>query len=160
MKKDLIIVLALLIIVIIIVVIIQKNKQTGDPKVVTNIESLRFSYTRGYMANSDIYYVLDCKEECALIYKPYGVSQDKEKKYKVDANTVMEIEKLLTRYNVYQWNGFNGNDKNVLDGDSFGFYVNLKNGDKIESSGYMKWPKNYGIVKNELEAIFSKIIDV
>lgn len=70
----------------------------------------------------------------------------------------MEIEGLLNKYNVSNWNGFHGNNKDVLDGDSFGFYVTMKNGDKIDSSGYMSWPKNYGEVKNGLESIFKKVI--
>jgi hypothetical protein len=28
---------------------------------------------------------------------------------------------------------------------------------KVEASGYMKWPKNYGNVRNELDSVFEKI---
>ncbi len=159
MKKGYIVVLVLLILVIIFVFLILKFKQNNKTVVVSNIERLNFSYTQGYMVNSDVRYELECKEECILLYKPYGVSYDDAKKYKVDDNIILEIESLLNKYEVSNWNGFHGNDKNVLDGDSFGFYVYMKNGDRIESSGYMKWPNNYGKVKSELESIFDKAIN-
>lgn len=158
MKKYYIIVAVLLIIVIIIVLMLLKIKHNGKNVNVSNIENLRFSYTSGYMANSDTWYELDCKEKCTLVYKAHGVSYEKAKKYKVDSNIIVEIENLLNKYNVSKWNGFHGNDKNVLDGDSFSFYVSMKNGDKIESSGYMSWPNNYGEVKSGLESILKKVI--
>ncbi len=158
MKKDCIIAAIILIIVVIIVLILLKTKHNGKDINFSNIKNLRFSYTSGYMANSDTTYELDCKEKCTLIYKAYGVPYEKAKKYKVDSNIIIEIENLLNKYNVSKWNGFHGNDKNVLDGDSFGFYVTMKNGDKVESSGYMSWPKNYGEVKSGLESIFNKVI--
>lgn len=158
MKKGYIIVAIVLIIVIIIVLVLLKNKQNDKDINVSNIKYLRFSYTTGYMANSDTRYEIDCKEECVLLYKPYGVSSDKEKRYKINNKTILEIEELLNKYNVSKWNGFHGNDKNVLDGDSFGFYVTMKSGDRIESSGYMSWPKNYGQVKSGLESIFNRVV--
>lgn len=158
MKKSYFVVFFLLIIVIIIVLLLLKFKQNNKAGVVSGIERLSFSYTRGYMVNSDVRYELDCKEECILLYKPYGVSHDEAKKYRINDNMMLEIESLLNKYEVSKWNGFHGNDKNVLDGDSFGFYVYMKNGDKIESSGYMSWPRNYGEVKSELESIFGKIV--
>ena len=158
MKKDYIIVFALLFFVIIIVFTLLKIKHNGKNINASNIENLRFSYTSGYMANSDTSYELDCKDKCTLIYKEYGVPYEKAKKYNVDSNILVEIEDLLNKYNVYKWDGFHGNDKNVLDGDSFGFYVTMKNGDGIDASGYMSWPKNYGELKSGLESIFKKVI--
>lgn len=159
MKKVFIIVFVLLIIVTIIVLLILKSKQNEKYINVSNIENLRFFYTKGYMINSDICYELDCKDKCILTYKAYGVSFNDAKKYKVSSNNVLEIENILNKYQVFKWNGFHSNDKNVLDGDSFSMYITMKNGNKIESSGYMKWPKDYGEVKKELEAIFEKIIN-
>ena len=158
MKKSYIVVFVILFLVIIIVLLLLKFKQNSKVGVVSDIKSLSFSYTQGYMVNSDVRYELDCKEECILLYKPYGVSHDEAKKYRINDNMMLEIESLLNKYEVSKWNGFHGNDKNVLDGDSFGFYVYMKNGDKIESSGYMSWPRNYGEVKSELESIFGKIV--
>ena len=159
MKKVFIFVIASLIIVVIIAFLIQKNKQNKKITNISNIENLRFSYTSGYMMNSDTRYELDCKEGCFLLYKPYGISSSEEKRYKVDNEIVLEIEKVLNKYNVSKWDGFDGNDQNVLDGDSFGFFVTMKNGDTIEASGYMSWPKNYGEVKSELEYTFGKVIN-
>ena len=159
MKKVYIVVAIILIIVVIIVLSLQKVKHNNKNSNISSIENLRFSYTSGYMANSDTSYEIDCKDSCALIYKAHGVPSEEAKKYKIDTDIVMKIEDLLNKYNVSNWNGFHGNNKDVLDGDSFGFYVTMKNGDKIDSSGYMSWPKNYGEVKTGLESIFKKVID-
>lgn len=158
MKKSSIIVIVLLIIVIIIVLLLLKLKHNSKAVNISNIENLDFYYTQGYMANSDVRYELECKEKCVLIYKPHGVPYENAGKYNVSNDTILKLESLLNKYKVYKWNGFHGNDKNVLDGDSFSFYVTMKNGERIESSGYMCWPKNYGEVRAGLETIFGKVV--
>ena len=158
MKKVVVIVSILLIIVVIIVLLLLKIKQSDKIINASNIESLDFHYTQGYMINSDIRYELKCKGDCILIYKPLGISYEEAKTYKVSSDVLLEIEYLLNKYKVFKWNGFHGNDKNVLDGDSFGFFVSLKNGESIEASGYMSWPDNYYEVRDGLDTIFDKIV--
>lgn len=158
MKNICIFVAILLVIVTIIVFVLLKFDQDEKDIKLSNIEKLDFYYTQGYMVNSDIRYELKCKDECLLTYKPFGIPYEKAKKYKVSSDVVFEIESLLNKYKVYKWNGFHENNKNVLDGDSFGFYVYMKNGEKIEASGYMSWPDNYGKVKSEFKSIFDKVI--
>lgn len=158
MKKSSIIVIVLLIMVIIIVLLLLKLKHNSKAVNISNIENLDFYYTQGYMANSDVRYEIKCKEECVLIYKPLGFSDKESKKYKISSDVILEVENLLNKYSFYEWNGFHESDKNVLDGDSFGFFVTMNDGDKIQASGYMSWPKNYGNVKRGLESIFEKVI--
>ena len=67
------------------------------------------------------------------------------------------IEKVLKDNHVEKWNGFNKNDKNVLDGDSFSMSITTREGEEIDAHGYMKWPTNYGEVKTELDKIFEDI---
>ena len=159
MKKSYIVVFVILFLVIIIVLLLLKFKQNSKVGVVSDIKSLSFSYTQGYMVNSDVRYELDCKEKCILLYKPYGVSYDQAKKFRINDDIILEIESLLNKYEVCKWNGFHGNDKNVLDGDSFGFNVYMKNGNRIESSGYMRFPKNYVKVRDGFESILKKVIN-
>lgn len=155
MKKYIIIVLVILIIVFISVFMIHNSKRNVN---VSNIKSLTFSYSQGYMANSGVRYELECKDKCILSYKANGVPFDEATEYNLDESTVLEVEELLNKYNVSKWNGFNKSDQNVLDGDSFGFYLIMQNGDSISASGYMKWPDNYAEVKEGLDNIFAKVV--
>ena len=145
----------IVLVLIIIICFFSFNKKTQ----ISDIENFSFSYSKGYMANAYIRYNISCKEKCTATIKPYGVAE--ENAYELDiSNDVMdEIKSLLIKYDVYKWNGFNKNDKNVLDGDSFNFYFKKKNVDKIEASGYMMWPKNYADVRNGLDSIFNKILE-
>ena len=55
-------------------------------------------------------------------------------------------------------NGFNKSDRYVLDGNSFSLSISMNNDEYVSASGYMKWPKNYKEVKEELITFFSTII--
>ena len=66
-----------------------------------------------------------------------------------------EIIETLNNNDVSSWDGFDKDDKNVLDGNSFSFRVCYDKSKEIEASGYMKWPNNYHEVKKELNKIFS-----
>ena len=125
--------------------------------VISDIKHMRFHYTRGYAMNADVSYEINCENgKCIAIYKPYGVANDDAMTKSVDSKFLKEIETIFKKYEVSKWNGFNGNNKYVLDGDSFSLYVVMNNDSRIEASGYMKWPKNYGDVRNELDFIFEK----
>ncbi|MBP5242600.1 MAG: hypothetical protein J6Z36_02795, partial [Clostridia bacterium] len=43
----------------------------------------------------------------------------------------LTFKTVLNKYNVYSWDGFDKTNKNVLDGNSFSFSVNMNNGDDI-----------------------------
>ena len=125
---------------------------------ISDLQYMRFHYTRGYAMNADVSYEINCDNgNCTAIYKPYGVSNDNAMKKSVDSEFLKKIENLFQKYEVGRWNGFNGNNKYVLDGDSFGLYVIMNDGSRVEASGYMKWPRNYSDVCNELDFIFEEL---
>lgn len=155
MKKIIVVVLLLLVIVFINVLLFHNSKRNQK---VLSIKSLNFYYSQWSMANSGVRYELNCKGDCTLLYKAHGVPFDNPIEYKVDKSTVLELEKLLNKYEVFKWNGFNKTDNNVLDGDSFSFSVVMGNDDIISASGYMKWPIHYWEVKKGLDTIFAKVI--
>lgn len=124
---------------------------------ISEIKSLYFTYTRGYAMNAYVVYDLNCDDNCILKYKPYGIDIEEAKKVKVSMDTIKKVKDILLKYEVSKWDGFDKTDKNVLDGDSFSFSVLMKNGDSIHASGYMKWPKNYGDVRTELDSLFESL---
>lgn len=120
---------------------------------IENIKSLEYVYTNGYFMHSDIRYNIDCEDTCILKIKELGKSMEETKEYPISREVVNQIEGLLNFYQVSQWDGFNKRDDRVLDGDSFHFSVTTEDGKSIYASGYMMYPKNYGVVTNELERI-------
>lgn len=153
MKKFAIIIIVILVVALLAIFFINftRNKEISD------LKSLRFYYTRGYAMNSDVSYELSCNDKCTLKYKPYGVPLEDTKFVEIEYSDVRRILAILNQYNVASWDGFSSSDKDVLDGDSFNFYVTTSN-DGISASGYMKYPKHYKEVRDGLENIFNEYI--
>lgn len=144
-------------IIIIIVVAILLFKIPKRMKKIETIKELTFSYTVGYAMNADVSYKIECQENCTITIKPNGIPLEEAKTYQLSKKQITEIIAILNKYKVSSWDGFNKSDKNVLDGNSFHFYLKENNDSSISASGYMRYPKDYRTVKSELEAIFDKI---
>ncbi|MEA4810994.1 MAG: hypothetical protein VB108_00290 [Anaerolineaceae bacterium] len=72
----------------------------------------------------------------------------------IDSKTLDQIADILDKNKVAAWNGFNERDNAILDG--YGFSLKADYGEeKIEASGYMKYPKNYQIVHDSLVEILN-----
>lgn len=158
MKKIWIILIIVLVIIISLMVILKRRKieLTKD-----NIKYIHFSYSTGNMMYSNVQYYVDYKDyKYIATIKPDGLSEEEAKKIEIDENTIEKLINVLNKYKVYNWNNFHKNDKRILDGNSFSFYLSTKDNKTIEASGYMKWPKNYSNVKSELDSIFSSLYNV
>lgn len=151
--KILIICIIILIITITISYLLSNRKKTE----ISNIKTLRFFYTTGYHINADVSYEINCKNKCIATIKPSGISNEEAFQKEVDNNVKNKIEKVLQKYHVEKWDGFNKIDKNVLDGNSFSINISMDDDKTINASGYMKWPENYSEVKKELNKIFMEI---
>ncbi len=151
-NKLIVLILIVLVIILIISLVLRKKVEIKD------IDYFSFSYTNGYAINSNVLYELNYKDyKYIAIIKPNEVSEEDKKTVVVKEDTIKRIEDVLKKYNVQNWNNFSKFDKNVLDGDSFTLNIKLKNGQTINANGYMKWPKNYNEVKNELDIIFMEL---
>ncbi len=151
------------VIFIIVLIIYLTNKNDNNPPVVKvdikDIKTLHYSYSVGYAMYANCVYDLKCEEDkCMLTIKPNGFPEEDARTYDVDDNSIKEVINILNKYEVSKWDGFQKSDKNVLDGNSFSFSLTTKDGKNISASGYMMWPDNYGIVKNELKMIFDGFI--
>ena len=133
------------------------NKKNVEMK---GIKSMRFTYTKGYMANAYVIYEIEYKDGKYISkIKPYGVSEEETITKEVDIKFISKMQEIFNKYEVYKWNGFNKNNKDVLDGDSFSFNLStIDNGD-ITAHGYMSWPKNYSEVKSELDNLFESLLN-
>ena len=125
-------------------------------KKITDIKSLEYNISDGRMMYGNTYYELKCDSKCILKSNLEGMEDEKYITVDVDKNSVSKIIDILNKYNAYSWNGFNKSDKNVLDGTSY--YFRLDTGsDTIDASGYMKYPKNFGVAIKEIIKIFESI---
>lgn len=77
----------------------------------------------------------------------------------VDEEFSRRLEALFEKYNLKKWDGFHGNDKNVLDGDSFGFSAKFDDGSSISAGGYMKYPKHYADAAGEVAGLFLPVFE-
>lgn len=143
----------ILLLVVILCVII------GPKKVkISELKHFTFSYTSGYAMNAYTRYELDYKDnKYEVKVKPYGVAEEAAQTVYVDEDFVKKLETVLDKYNVGSWNGFNKNDKNVLDGDSFSLNATFKDNTIISAHGYMSWPKNYREVREEIYNLFNEL---
>ena len=149
------IILSLVIFVSFIVVLIKSKKVVFTKD---NIKSMHFSYSTGNMIYSNVRYKLEYKNNKYVAnIKPNNIPDEEEKEIEIDENTLQKIIDVLNKYKVYNWNNFHKSDKRVLDGNSFSFYLKTKDKKDIDASGYMKWPKNYYNVREELDNIFNEL---
>ena len=142
--------------VLVVILLIRRPEQVK----INDIKRFYFSYSNGYMANSNVIYELEMNSYgCNITIKPYEIPEEEKMSLYVGDVVCKKVEDVLNKYNVIKWDGFKGNDPYVLDGDSFSMSLTLKDGTNISASGYMKWPENYIKVRNELDDIFMQIYD-
>ena len=156
MKKVYIIPIVLIIIIILFIILKNRKKEVE----ISNIKYFNFGYSTGYMMNANVSYNIELKDDKYIIsIKPDGKSEEETLKKEISTKKIKELEKILKEYEVGKWNGFDKVDKNVLDGNSFSLRVKFANDDTIDASGYMKYPENYSIVRNELDKFFMDIYE-
>ena len=125
---------------------------------IKDIEYLHFTYSEGYMANAYSVYTLELKnEKYTVTIKPTGIPDEEKKTYTIEKGKVKELENALNGTQLYTWNGFNKVDKGVLDGDSFSLNLKYNEGNSITASGYMRWPTDYGTIKQLIVNWFNDI---
>ncbi|MBR7069767.1 MAG: hypothetical protein IKI30_04905 [Oxalobacter sp.] len=130
----------------------------GTGKEISALSSVSYCYTSGSMAYSNCSYSLrSVKGKYIAKVRPVGVPDEKAVEAEVDETVMREIEAVFKKYEVGQWDGFKKYNRNVMDGRSFSLSLMMKNGDSLDASGYMEWPKNFSSVRQELDAIFMKI---
>ena len=147
------------IVVTILLIILLNNKKDGnEPSKIKDINSLYFTYSVGYAANAYYRYELECNDKCMIKIKPNGIPEEETKEYEVSDELMIKLTDMLNNYEVYKWDGFDKSAKDVLDGDSFSFSIEKKDGTSIHASGYMMWPTNYRNVREEFKNIFNDLI--
>lgn len=144
-------------IIVVLILIVLGVVLFYHPKVnISDIKSFRYHYTMGTAFNADVLYELNCEDKCIALVKAYGESEEDAKEYNVDSDFVSKLSQILNENNVGAWDGFNESDNMVLDGDSFSISVHSSE-KNYSATGYMRWPKDYAKVKEEINDLFNSL---
>lgn len=128
--------------------------------VIGHLTSFSFSYSTGNMMDASVCYTLKAEDGTVTItIKPDRVPDEQAVTVTADEAAVRELERILNEHEVAHWNGFNKNNRNVLDGNSFTLSVTMENGKDIHAHGYMKWPKGYQETKAALDGFFARYLN-
>ena len=76
--------------------------------------------------------------------------------YGSDISAADEIIKIMDRYNIWAWDGFNENDPYVLDGEEFSLSADFTDGRSVQASGGNVFPDNYFEAFRALEQLFEE----
>ena len=145
----------LILVLVIVIVMTKLNK-----KEISNLKSLRLTYSTGYHMNAFVIYEIELRDgKYIASVKPTDLSEEEAKEYELSKDTIKEIERVLNKYNVTSWDGFSKSDRYVLDGDSFSFSVKYGEDKSISASGYMMWPNNYRDVRSYLDTVIGNLYE-
>ena len=124
-----------------------------------SIVMMSFSYQTGNMMYSTVHYWLKIENNIYIaMIKPDGVPDEQLSVFPVDESFVLNLENILIRYKVGDWNGFNKVDKRVLDGTGFSLNVRFASDKSIHASGYVSRPARYAEVRNALDSAFMGLL--
>jgi len=140
----------LLLLVCLLLIGCGKNEIIKKNKKITELTRLDFGYSTSTAMNGNVSYNINCSDKCFLTIKPNDIAEEEKQEVELDKKTIKKLIGILNKYDVANWDGFSKSDPNVLDGDSFHMYLTIQDKKTISASGYMKYPKNYGKVENEL----------
>jgi len=143
----------LLIVVASVVFVVIKQLNTKE---IESIKTLNMRSNSGF-ANFYTFYSIECNNKCFV--RVINTHPNTAGNYSVEISEkdVNKIVKVLQKYNVKSWDGFDKSDKYVLDGSSYSFDLTTKEGLKVSAKGYMKYPDGYHEVISEIEKIISDI---
>ncbi len=116
-----------------------------------------FSFSHGDFWNGELDYGLVKQDNLVLLTeKCMGCQDSFEIEKTVDKKYLGEIAKIINKYEVAKWDGFDESD-DVTDGEGFSLKVTFGDGKAIEAHGYMKFPLNYHQVRDEFDDLFEKL---
>ncbi len=158
MKKEYIIVGVIVVAIIGLFIFLRKKEALKVE--IKDVISLHFSYTKGYMMNANIDYEFYYDKETSkymVSVKPHLIAEEDKVIKEAPEGFRDKIKEILIKYDVNKWNGFKKYAKDVLDGDNFYFHVRMEDEQEIEADGYMMWPDNYRLVRDEFDKLFMEI---
>ena len=107
---------------------------------------VRFEFTRGG-------YIVPQSWTILMLQGDYYLMENDGEPWPLEDGVVAEIEGILDAANVTDWNGFNGADPYVLDGESFSLYIAYSDGAFVSASGENAFPEGYGAMDRIIQVL-------
>ena len=126
----------------------------------TKLASLEFRVS-GMSIGEDVrlYERMDKGGPVLVLNRTVGHSAGLCREAVLNAAQLAELEALLEKNGVREWNGFNGRPRmDVLDGEGFSLSVTFRDGAAISASGENKFPAGYRSFRNDLRIFSDKIL--
>jgi len=158
MKKEINILRLLLIAVVVIIVAIVIVFVFGNERVnYSELTEVKISRMGTMLPNGNEYTLTFKNGTWIASYNEIIGLEDNINKKIVDDEFANEIKNLLAENKVQNWDGFNKHNKYITDGEKFDFYMRFSDGTEIQASGYMAYPKKFGLVFKEFEEHYEKL---
>ena len=125
------------------------------PEEIKDVTHFYFTYSNGLDFDDRVFYQLDGAEgQYTAVVKPEGVKDEDAWHVSVDEAFADQLIAILRENDVGSWNGFDKQDRRIMDGIGFSTHVILADGKTIDANGYMKWPSGYSSVEAALNGLF------
>lgn len=116
----------------------------------------RFTYQYDGTIGGDSHtYAVQITDQTATItiedglYRDYGKMVDT-----AGVEFVQALENLCVKHNIKRWDGFNGYDRYVCDGNGFSLSVRYADGKSVSAHGMNDFPRGYRDFYNDLHTLF------
>lgn len=121
----------------------------APPVPITEVQQISFSQ-QGMARTAITNRTIRRTDQGAEIVLELWDGEEPDSVYPTDASVLQEVKALLETYDVGSWNGFKGDSRMALDGESFGFYVEFMDGSTISAYGTNSFPPHYREVYSAL----------
>ena len=83
----------------------------------------------------------------------YYIRENEETPGEFDADLAEELQKIISSYDLFSWNGFHKSNPNVLDGESFSLGLRFADGITVNAYGENSFPEGYHDATNRIDAV-------
>ena len=77
----------------------------------------------------------------------------------IEDDVLDQLGELMGTYHVDRWDGFDENNKHVMDGSSFTLSVTLADGSTISAHGSNSFPENYSDVSSAILTLYYELME-
>ena len=77
----------------------------------------------------------------------------------IEGDVLEQLGELMGTYHVDRWDGFDKNNKHVMDGSSFTLSVTLADGSTISAHGSNSFPENYSDVSSAILTLYYELME-
>ena len=125
----------------------------------TDAEMVRFRFSHHGMVSSSFYCYTAEQTETGWQMTVSLIGLDEEYALEMTQEDADRLDALVRRCGLWKWNGFDKNDRNVMDGEGFDLTIRYADGKQLEASGDNAFPDGYKAAENEINTYFKELLE-